>query len=193
MKNSIPLQNEFFFGKTYNIFTTAGTKVVKGARIEEYKLKGVDKTINVIKIGEEGRGRKLFVVPIVGATEEVGKVKLVKTMKGKPKFIATDEPPAEDMIIMVMRTPFGYRGHNYHEAEREVVVVGHGIEADGLAGRVGDGDHYIIISPVPNSIFVEISGRVYGGPDKIKYIIKNNNEIEAYTGEEIEWGLDEEI
>ncbi|MEO0271573.1 MAG: hypothetical protein ABIM30_00570 [candidate division WOR-3 bacterium] len=192
MKNGVQLQ-EAFFEKVYNVFTLAGTKIMKGAKVEEYKLKAVDKSISAVKIGEEGRGRKLFIVPTIGAGEVVDRVRLVKTKSGKPKFVAVSDEPEKDMMIIVLMTPFGYRGHNYHESEKEVIIIGHGIQADGLAGRVGDGDNYIIISPIPNNILVRISGRVYGNPDNIKYVIKSNNLVEAYTGEEIEWGLDEDI
>ncbi len=46
------------------VFTIASGEVTEGARVDSFTLKGAGVTIPAIIVGEEGRGRKLGIVPV---------------------------------------------------------------------------------------------------------------------------------
>lgn len=50
-------------GPAYRVFTVAGSDVKVGATVESIPLKGVDKAISALVVGEEGRGRRRGVLP----------------------------------------------------------------------------------------------------------------------------------
>lgn len=54
-------------GPAYRIFTVAGREVTTGVVVDSIPLKGVDKTITAVVVGEEGRGRQRGVLPCPSA------------------------------------------------------------------------------------------------------------------------------
>jgi hypothetical protein len=51
----------------YLVFTVDRGNVVPGARVEKFVLRGAGVEVPALLLGEEGRGRKLFSIPVVGA------------------------------------------------------------------------------------------------------------------------------
>lgn len=111
------------------IFTVAGGKVQDGAVVERFTLQGAGVTIPAVLVGETGRGRKLGVLPVDllphqrQEWEEKGKViiysaKIGQTKSGRPKLIATEAHDTVDHILVVLRTPIGFRGSNSHTGDR---------------------------------------------------------------------------
>jgi len=102
------------------VFTIEKGVVTEGARVENLHLKGAGIDIPVIKIGEEGRGRRLEVVAVAGknAGEQLMFAEIGQTKSGKPKLLAREEAGTDEKIIVVFRTPIGFRGGNSHTGDR---------------------------------------------------------------------------
>ncbi len=105
---------------TYPVFTICGGQVFNGARIDTLTLKGTGTEIPAILVGDEGRGRRLGVVTVQNAKSgdilsfaEVG-----KTKAGKPKLLAKLSANTNAAILVVLRTPIGFRGSNSHTGDR---------------------------------------------------------------------------
>lgn len=112
----------------YRIFEIQNGRVKKGATVETFKLKAGTK-IPAILIGEEGRGRRLGVMPVhlpdplYNEWREKGKVlveaaSIAQTKTGRPKLNVSTAPTDDDAIIAVLRTHIGYRGGNSHTGDR---------------------------------------------------------------------------
>lgn len=112
------------------IFTIESGKVTEGVRVDSFTLKGAGVTIPAITIGEEGRGRKLGVLPVQllpssykewqGKGEITISAALVgKTKAGRPKLIETSGITDTEKCICVFRTQIGYRGANEHTGDRD--------------------------------------------------------------------------
>jgi len=110
------------------IFTVENGKVTEGVRVDSFTLKGAGVTIPAILVGEEGRGRKLGVLPVqllpdsYNEWQEKGEVvitaaKVGKTKAGKPKLIETSGITDTEKCICVFRTRIGYRGGNSHTGD----------------------------------------------------------------------------
>lgn len=114
------------------VFTIREGKVTKGALVEKFSLKGVGMEIPAILVGEDGRGRKLGVLPVhllphqKEVWEEKGEVivnfaSIGHTRSGRPKLIACPDGSGNDEIIVVFRTHIGFRGGNSHTGDRKRV------------------------------------------------------------------------
>lgn len=114
---------------TYPVFTIRGGRATPGATVEVYQIGGVDVKIPAIVIGEEGRGRKLGVLPVDLPPDqyriwgERGEVtitaaRITQTRSGKPKLIAAVSADDRDAAIVVFRTHIGFRGSNTHTGDR---------------------------------------------------------------------------
>lgn len=112
------------------IFTIESGKVTEGVRVDSFTLKGAGVTIPAITIGEEGRGRKLGVLPVQllpssykewqGKGEITISAALVgETKAGRPKLIETSGITDTEKCICVFRTQIGYRGANEHTGDRD--------------------------------------------------------------------------
>ena len=110
------------------IFTIASGEVTEGARVSSFTLKGAGVTIPAIIIGEEGRGRKLGVLPVhllpdsYKEWEENGYVYIhsatVGTTKaGRPKLFQTEDTDTFEKCICIFRTKIGFRGSNSHTGD----------------------------------------------------------------------------
>ena len=186
------------------IFTIRPPEVKEGVGVEKLTLlNGV--VIDTIQVGEQGRGRKLGIVPVKLLTEWDGKggrtlknVTLGTTQSGNPKFyeIPAEEDKDED-VILVFRTRYVFRGHNYHyiifsNGERwgfdnyigpEFKVITKGIIADGQAGCMAWGSQYIIVVRPPMKFFVQLTGRLYGHPGEFYVYVKKDG-VSILTPEE---------
>lgn len=114
------------------IFTIESGKVTEGVRVDSLTLKGAGVAIPAILVGEEGRGRKLGVLPVqllpssYKEWQEEGRAyihsaKIGTTKAGKPKLFQTEDADtdATEKCICVFRTQIGYRGGNSHTGDRD--------------------------------------------------------------------------
>ena len=98
--------------KVYPIILADDGYIQKGITVETFILSsGVE--IPAVVVGEMGRGRKLGVLPVVGAKPEdkITAASIGETRSGRPKLIARREPNT-DQAIVVFREPIGFRGSN---------------------------------------------------------------------------------
>lgn len=110
-------------------FTIRSGEVSLGAKVEAFQLSGAGVTIPAILVGEEGRGRKLGVLPVhllpdrYKEWQEKGEVVITaatvgQTKAGKPKLIEVSEVTDTGRCICVFRTQIGFRGSNRHTGDR---------------------------------------------------------------------------
>ena len=107
------------------IFTVVKESVLDRAEVTSLTLaSGVN--IPAITVGEDGRGRKLGVVPTVLLPNSleiwenkksvwINNVRIGQTGAGKAKFFEKEQDNDTDCVV-VMRSDYGYRGVNYHGA-----------------------------------------------------------------------------
>ncbi len=138
------------------VFTIESGKVKEGARVDSFTLKGAGVTIPAIIVGEEGRGRKLGVLPVhllpddYKKWQEEGHVyihsaEIGETKAGKPKLIETSGiTDTTEKCICVFRTMIGFRGSNSHTGDRDG-----GFEQDYFGAK------YPTFHPFPGEILCE--------------------------------------
>ncbi len=111
-------------------FTIENGKVSEGAKVDSFTLKGAGVSIPAIIIGEEGRGRKLGVLPVQLLPDTYAEWKekgythihsatVGTTKSGKPKLSQTEEADTTEKCICVFRTKIGFRGGNSHTGDRK--------------------------------------------------------------------------
>ena len=196
-------------------FTIENGKVTEGVRVDSFTLKGAGVTIPSIIIGEEGRGRKLGVLPVqllphsYKEWQEEGYTHIpfatVGTTKaGKPKLIEATGNTDAEKCICVFRTQIGYRGGNSHTGDRDGGMVKdywgaerptfhpfpgevlcEGEIAQGAAGRMGSGSQIVAVMPADIVFRTGYSGRLYGAPSEHYYIYRDGQLLSA-TWEERE-------
>lgn len=186
------------------VFTIKSGFVTEGARVDSYTLKGANITIPVITVGEEGRGRKLGIIPVQllpdsykewqeKGTVSIYSAEIGETKTGRPKLIETSEVTDTEKCICVFRTKIGFRGSNRHTGDKlgdEFLpfpgeVLCEGIIAQGDAGRMGSGSQLVAVMPAGVVFCTAYSGRLYGKPDSHYYIFKDGQILSA-TWEERE-------
>ena len=112
------------------IFTIESGNVSEGARVDSFTLKGAGVSIPAIIIGEEGRGRRLGVLPVQLLPDAYAEWKengytyihsatLGTTRVGKPKLFQTEYADTTEKCICVFRTKIGFRGGNSHTGDRK--------------------------------------------------------------------------
>jgi hypothetical protein len=110
------------------IFTIKSGDVRKGVKVESFILKGAGISIPAIIIGEEGRGRKLGVLPVQLLPENYAEwqekgytqiyyAEIGATMAGKPKLFQTEDTDTTEKCICIFETMIGYRGGNSHTGD----------------------------------------------------------------------------
>ncbi|MDR0408681.1 MAG: hypothetical protein LBH45_07195 [Campylobacteraceae bacterium] len=212
--------------KTYKIYTIEDGIVSEGAEIGALTLKSGDK-IPVIIVGEAGRGRKFGVLPVGGLQESAlmdalkngnykglneeqktirfGSIGATKT--GNPKLFVAENASETDKVIVVFRTPIGFRGGNTHTGDKvceefkedewgmpklqpvyadfpgEILVEG--VIAEGDAGRMGSGKQIIALVPKNKVFRIGYSGRRYGAPGA-HYGVWDGQRLMVLTKEERE-------
>lgn len=246
------------------IFTVSAGAAKTGAVVETFSLTSGAK-IPAIMVGEEGRGRKLGVLPVSLSPESqelwdsgervtVSSALVEETAAGRPKLkeTAAEQDSDTNHCLVVMKTPIGFRGSNYHgtrlvwelcspsywkvrgvstararfraelardptvlemfaqaranceyvtqksvkefvEAYAKIDLDGDlpgqklvsGMIAQGMAGRAGGGDQYIIVVPRDTPWAIRITGRLYGTPSAYEYVF-DGEKIIPYTAEDLE-------
>ena len=112
------------------VFTIENGTVTEGARVETFTLQGAGVSIPAITIGEEGRGRKLGILPVQlfpdshKEWQEEGYVyinfaEIGTTKAGKPKLFQTEDADTTEKCVCIFRTMIGYRGGNSHTGDRK--------------------------------------------------------------------------
>lgn len=110
------------------VFTIESGEVTEGARVDSFTLKGAGVTIPAIIVGEEGRGRKLGVLPIQLLPEQykewqekgythIHSAEIGTTKAGKPKLFQTEDADTTEKCICIFRTKIGVRGSNSHTGD----------------------------------------------------------------------------
>ena len=196
------------------IFTIGSGKVTEGVRVDSFTLKGAEVTIPAIIIGEEGRGRKLGVLPVQLLPEQyqewqekgcvyIHSATVGTTKAGKPKLFQAEDADTIEKCICVFRTQIGYRGGNEHTGDRDGgtekfwgteyptfhpfpgEVLCEGIIAQGVAGRMGSGSQLVAVMPAGIVFRTGYSGRLYGAPSAHYYLFRDGQLLSA-TWEERE-------
>ncbi len=112
------------------VFTIESGKVTEGARVDSFTLKGAGVSIPAITIGEQGRGRKLGVLPVQLLPEQykewqeegyvyIHSATVGTTKVGKPKLFQTEYADTTEKCICIFRTKIGFRGGNSHTGDRK--------------------------------------------------------------------------
>ena len=112
------------------VFTIRSGEVSEGARVDSFTLDGAGVTIPAIIIGEEGRGRRLGILPVQLLPEQYKEWKedgyvyihsatLGTTKTGRPKLFQVEDADTLEKCICVFRTKIGFRGGNSHTGDRK--------------------------------------------------------------------------
>ena len=112
------------------VFTVENGTVTEGARVESFTLQGAGVSIPAITIGEEGRGRKLGVLPVQLLPDShkewqeksyvyINFAEIGETKAGKPKLFQTEDADTTEKCVCIFRTMIGYRGGNSHTGDRK--------------------------------------------------------------------------
>jgi len=191
-------------GGIMKIITVSSGQVSAGVKVETLHLKGAGIDIPVVKIGEDGRGRSLGILPVqlsrasMEDWKEKGSINVFSaevgsTKKGEPKLLESPNG-SEAAAIFVFRTKIGFRGGNSHTGDENGddgylpfpgKIISRGVIAQGDAGRMGDGDQLIAIIPKGIVFRTAYSGRLYGGPSQHFYVW-DGEEVLALSKEERE-------
>lgn len=174
------------------IYTIYGGRVEEGTIVSSLTLKGAGVTIPAILVGEEGRNRKLGVLPVellpdqYKIWQEKGEVNILAaslgtTKTGKPKLIAASPTAVTvfDKIIVVFRTHIGFRGHNAHTGDQIGEKEEHSL---------GGVEKYGIYAPFPGEVLVQgqiaqgDAGRMGWGRQLVAVIPKGVIFRTAYSG-----------
>ena len=191
------------------IYTVGNGNVREGATVEVFKLSTVGVEIPAIIVGEEGRGRKLGVLPVqllpssykewqAEGTVLIHSAKVGQTKAGKPKLIETSGITDTGKCICVFRTQIGYRGSNSHTGDRDGgmkrdywgeerptfhpfpgEILCEGKIAQGDAGRMGSGSQIVAIMPADTVFRTGYSGRLYGAPRAHYYVYRDGQLLSA--------------
>jgi hypothetical protein len=197
------------------VFSIENGRVSEGATVEVFKLSTVGVEIPAILVGEEGRGRKLGVLPVQLLPEKykewqegkdimIYSAEVGETRAGKPKLIETSGITDTSFCICVFRTRIGYRGANEHTGDRDGgmerdywgeehptfhpfpgEVLCEGEIAQGAAGRMGSGSQIVAVMPAGMVFRTGYSGRLYGAPSAHYYVYRDGQLLSA-TWEERE-------
>jgi len=138
--------------------------------------------INIVELGESGRGRKLIVLPSEvdiqkGLNPEIT---IGLTKSGKPRI----NKFKEDRLFLLIDTKGGYTRRGDGEAsvhkscKDNVKILSYGNGADGLAGRIGIWEVFVVEVLNDNTIWLNI--QLSGGSKSDIYKIQNK--IVEYVG-----------
>lgn len=184
------------------VFTISSGKVSEGAVIGEVKIESAGIIFKAISVGEIGRGRKLYTLPVDekacmddGKELKIFNAELGKTQSGKPKLFAEKEVDNSRCVI-VFRTRFGFRGSNGHTGDRVGMngdqpifgpfpgeIIGEGRTAEGIAGRMSGGVQIIAVVPRDVVFRTFYTGRLYGASPSHYYLF-DGEKILAVTWEQ---------
>lgn len=179
-------------------FTIESGKVKPGVIPEKFTLSaGVE--IYAILVGEEGRGRKLGILPTDGVQDRrtILHARIGESRSGKPKLVAADAPTTSESAIVHFRTDIGFRGGNSHTGERcggkpggslefaafPGKIIAEGRVAQGTAGRMGGGTQMVAVMPRGVVFRTGYHGRLYGAPSAHYYLF-DGEKIHVATWDE---------
>lgn len=181
------------------VFTVESGVVKDWAEVEEIQIKAGGFSYDAIVIGEYGKGRHYFALPVDSRlkVKRNGRDAIVladvgKTKKGGAKLIPEMTKDDEECII-VFRTKIGFKGSNEHSGDRLPTgfndfvyhpfpgyIIAQGVIAQGEAGELGSGEQIIAIMP-KNVVFrTGYSGNLYGN-HREHYYLFNGEKIIAVT------------
>lgn len=112
------------------VFTINSGEISEGARVGTFTLKGAGVSVPAIIIGEEGRGRKLGVLPVQLLPDSYKEweqngytyihfATIGTTRAGKPKLFQTEDADTKEKCICIFKTKIGFRGGNSHTGDRK--------------------------------------------------------------------------
>ena len=131
--------------------------------------------INVIELGESGRGRKLIVLP---SEVDIQKglnpdITIGLSKSGKPRINRFKD----DKLFLIIDSAGGYtrRGDGvasvHQSCKDDVKVLSYGNGADGLAGRIGIWEVFVVEVLNNNTIWLKVT--LSGGYESDVYKIQN--------------------
>lgn len=183
-------------GRTFRLFTVADGSITAGAKVVDRNGQAA------VVVGEKGRGRREFVLPVRGAQQgdTVLSARVILTPSGGAALEVADAANAETGYAMVVfRTTIGFRGGNEHtgdydksagvKADWPGVDFGEGRIAQGDAGGMGSGDQPISLLPQGEVARVARTGRLYGATGTY-YFLWTGNILERATRDERAAALD---
>ena len=147
--------------------------------------------MDVISLGEEGRGRRLTIIPFHAniSNLEGDNFQIGRTLKGFPKIVNGE---SSDGYIAKLSAEGVYTRNTYgsvyiHPDDKEKIkIIASGNGAYGLAGRIGEWYEFLVeISPqYPIRFYVQPSG----GEHKIKgyYVVVFTDKVYKVPKEEIQ-------
>lgn len=187
--------------ESYRVFTISLEGVKPFARTWKKNVTD-DIVIDVVSVGESGRGRKLSYIPVhtlVRSDEpaEIRFVEIGETKRGAIKFFEVDHATSDDYCIAVLKSSIGFRGGNrhtgdyyYEEGVKEVQfypfpgeLLAEGTIAQGAAGAMGSGQQFIVKMPRDVVFRIARSGRLYGALSSF-YHLFNGETIYRLTKDE---------
>src|SRR5690554_4486106 len=101
------------------VFTIESGKVTAGAQTTVREISGGTVKLNVVEVGEEGRGRRYDFLPVqnIGEAKDIHCAIIGETRSGKPKLVAAQDDGNRDECLVVFRTKIGFRGGNSHTGD----------------------------------------------------------------------------
>lgn len=129
--------------------------------MKAYNLNAVTHTasfgqLDTIRLGEDGRGRKLTLVSCPKGIQDGDRVSLFSPKVGKPKIEVGGECDRQSWLMRLSTEGAYVRGANgnirvFSEHETNVKVIARGSGAFGAAGNTGTWDD-LLISVQPNTV-----------------------------------------
>lgn len=127
--------------------------------------------MDVITLGERGRGRKEVYIPfhVISFDEKGSNYEIGQTKNGMPKIIASNEN-TEGYIAVLSGKGCYTRGtygtvYIFHEDKEKIKVLAYGYGAYGAAGRIGNWGEFLVVIIPPYPIRIRV--RPAGGAHKI--------------------------
>ena len=162
------------------------------ARVDTFFLPD-GRSIPVITLGEEGRGRKLTYIPVTLTPQSheewnrdgwvsIENVTWRYNRKGYVHLFEEANPSKGDEYLIVLLGWIGFRGHNAltdydGNSLGSGVVLAEGIIAQGQAGRMGWGSQWLLRVKVGDRFRYKVSGRLYGEPDSMVIVCSANGPL----------------
>ena len=151
-----------------------------------------------ISLGEEGRGRTLTIIPVLGETGDF--VQVAKTPTGIV-LLRTEEPPVPpSATLVVINTDGGYSQYRQYHAEvvdspsENYTILAKGVFAEGIAGRAGSASHELALVQPETTIFLRSKYSVfYYRWDGERWTVettaqyKARKALEAFEAGGVEW------
>ena len=151
--------------------------------------------LEVISLGERGRGRKEILLPskcdvICGLNKELT---IGVTKNGRPRINRVD-PQKDNTMYLLIDTYGGYsrQGNGYidYVEEQGFEILSEGNGADGDAGRIGSWGVYVVKAPVNDKLKI-IKIKYSGKANKIAYIVVLGQDVRLISEDDIDIFFDQ--